>query len=106
MASAEEPAPETSVEANGLEGHRSITFSRSGKSKPVSQLQTVLEASEELGVDIPYDCRSGICGQCRTRLLGGRVVMQVTDALDPADRGNNWILSCQARCVDQVTVEA
>jgi ferredoxin len=68
--------------------------------------ETVLEASEDLGVDITYDCRAGICGLCKTKLLGGRVVMDVQDALDPVDRLNNVILSCQARCVDQVVVEA
>ena len=92
--------------ANGSEGAASITFARAGKSKPVSPAQTVLEASEDLGVDIPYDCRAGICGYCKTKLLAGRVVMDVEDALDAADRLNNVILSCQARCVDEVVVEA
>ena len=84
----------------------SVTFARAGKSKQVSAGETVLEASEDLGVDIAYDCRAGICGQCKTKLLAGRVVMDVQDALDPVDRVNNVILSCQARCVDQVVVEA
>ncbi len=94
------------VVANGSEGAASITFARAGKSKQVSASQTVLEAAEDLGVDIPFDCRAGICGQCKTRLLAGQVVMDVEDALDPADRLNNLILSCQARCVDEVVVEA
>jgi hypothetical protein len=32
--------------------------------------------------------------------------MESADALDQSDRANNIILSCQRRCVDQVTVEA
>ncbi len=92
--------------ANGSERAASITFARAGKSKQVSAGQTVLEASEDLGVHIPYDCRAGICGQCKTRLIAGQVVMDVEDALDAADRLNNVILSCQARCVDEVVVEA
>jgi len=87
-------------------GTASITFSKSKKTKEMTKSQTVLEASEELGIDIPYDCRSGICGQCKTRLISGRVVMDVRDALDLMDRSNNIILSCQARCVDEVVVEA
>ncbi len=83
-----------------------VTFARARKSKQVSAGETVLEASEDLGVDIAYDCRAGICGQCKTKLLFGHVVMDVQDALDPVDRLNNVILSCQARCVDQVVVEA
>jgi len=92
--------------ANGLEEAASITFARAGKSKPVSASQTVLEASEDLGVDISYDCRAGICGQCKTKLLAGRVVMEVEDALEDADRLSNLILRCQARWVDEVVVDA
>jgi ferredoxin len=84
----------------------SVTFTRAGKSKQVSMDETVLEASENLGVDITYDCRAGICGGCKTKPLAGRVVMDVQYALDPVDQLNNVILSCQARCVDQVIVEA
>ena len=51
---------------------------RSSSSAPTRRIQitnglTVLEAAEDAGVDIPYECRSGICGQCKTRLLTGRV---------------------------------
>jgi glycine betaine catabolism B len=86
-------------------GAASITFARARKSKHVAARETILEASEDLGVDIAYDCRAGICGQCKTKLLSGRVMMDVQDALNPVDRANNVILSCQARCVDQVVVE-
>jgi ferredoxin-NADP reductase/DMSO/TMAO reductase YedYZ heme-binding membrane subunit len=95
------PAPEA-----GKEGDASVTFARSGKSAPVPAGQTVLEAAEALGVSINYDCRAGICGQCKTKLLAGRVDMEAEDALNAMDRANNLILSCQARCIDQVVVEA
>jgi ferredoxin len=98
--------PEIAASSTDLAAAASVTFARAGKSKRVSAGETVLEASEDLGVDIAYDCRAGICGQCKTKLLAGRVVMDVQDALDPVDRLNNVILSCQARCVDQVVVEA
>ena len=49
--------------------------------------QTVLEAAEALGVSINYDCRAGICGQCKTKLLAGRVVMDAEDALDASGPG-------------------
>jgi len=48
----------------------------------------------------------GICGQCKTKFLAGHVTMETQDALTPADRANNLILSCQARCIDQVAVDA
>ena len=83
-----------------------VTFARSGKSAPIHPGKTVLEAAEDLGVNINYDCRSGICGTCKTKLLSGRVTMETQDALDPLDRENNIILSCQAHCIDQVVVDA
>ena len=84
----------------------SIRFARSGKSKPIDPDQTILEASEELRIPIPYDCRAGICGQCKVKRLSGRVAMDVEDALDLSDRRNRMILSCQARCLGPVVVDA
>src|SRR5262249_36009026 len=92
--------------AEAVNGAATLTFARSGQSFPISPPKTVLEAAEDLGVSINYDCRSGICGQCKTKLLTGHVSMETEDALTPVDRANNLILSCQARCIDQVAVEA
>jgi ferredoxin-NADP reductase/DMSO/TMAO reductase YedYZ heme-binding membrane subunit len=82
-----------------------LTFARSRKTaNPAGQ--TVLEAAEALRIPISYECRAGVCGQCKTRLLAGHVAMDAEDALDAIDRANNVILACQARCVDQVVVDA
>jgi ferredoxin-NADP reductase len=98
---------QTSVPAvTAVNGAATLTFARSRKSLPISAKKTVLEAAEDLGVSISYDCRSGICGQCKIKLLAGHVAMETQDALTPIDRANNLILSCQARCIDQVAVEA
>jgi ferredoxin-NADP reductase/DMSO/TMAO reductase YedYZ heme-binding membrane subunit len=75
----------------------SIVFKRTGKTAGWPEGQTVLEAAEEAGVDIPFECRSGICGQCKTALIAGHVTMEVQDALTAADRSNGLILACQAR---------
>jgi ferredoxin-NADP reductase len=92
--------------AEGVNGTATLTFARSGKSMPISARKTVLEAAEDLGVSINYDCQSGICGQCKIKLVAGHVAMETQDALTAVDRVNDLILSCQARCIDQVTVEA
>jgi glycine betaine catabolism B len=68
--------------------------------------KTILEIAEEQGISLPYDCRSGICGQCKTKLVSGTVTMEAEDALDPVDRANGLILACQARCRDDVVVDA
>jgi len=83
-----------------------IMFQRSGKATEIVAPSTVLEAAEDIGVAIPFECRSGICGQCKTRLLSGTVAMAVQDALTPADRSNRVILACQARAVGNVVIDA
>lgn len=83
-----------------------IHFARSRKTAPIPSGVTVLEAAERLGVALDSDCRAGICGSCKVRLLSGRVAMDCQDALEPADRAANRILSCQARCLDSVSIDA
>jgi ferredoxin-NADP reductase/DMSO/TMAO reductase YedYZ heme-binding membrane subunit len=83
-----------------------LTFALSVKSAPLAPGKTLLEISEDAGLTIDFECRSGICGRCKTRLLAGRVTMEVQDALDDEDKSNNFILLCQARSTDHVTIEA
>ncbi|MGE0665770.1 MAG: 2Fe-2S iron-sulfur cluster-binding protein [Sphingomonadales bacterium] len=75
-----------------------ITFSISGVGAPLPADQTVLEAAEEAGVEIPYSCRVGVCGVCVTHLLQGEVSMAVEAGLDPADKAQGFVLACQAKC--------
>jgi len=83
----------------------SVRFQRAGRTCEAAAL-TVLEAAEDAGVALPFECRSGICGQCKTRLISGVVTMAVQDALTPADRSRRLILACQARPVGDVVVDA
>jgi ferredoxin-NADP reductase/DMSO/TMAO reductase YedYZ heme-binding membrane subunit len=91
---------------NGAPSASSIRFARSNKQLAGVGARTILELAESQGIALPYDCRSGVCGQCKTRLLSGPVVMAAEDALDPLDRANGIILACQARCEGEVVVDA
>src|SRR6516162_4280400 len=99
-------APEGSENTNGAASTSSIRFARSNKHLAGVGTRTVLELAESLGIALPYDCRSGVCGQCKSKLLSGSVAMAAEDALDPLDRANGLILACQARCHDDVVVDA
>ena len=83
-----------------------VRFEKSGKTTEVPADLTVLEAAEECGVTIPFECRSGICGQCKTRLISGKVVMEVQDALTGSDRARGIMLACQARAAQDLVVDA
>jgi ferredoxin-NADP reductase/DMSO/TMAO reductase YedYZ heme-binding membrane subunit len=98
VAGAEEPATDGEVP--------NVEFQKAGKSAELPSDLTVLEVAEDCGVRIPFECRSGICGQCKTKLVSGRVTMDVQDALTPGDRSKGLILACQAKAVRDVIVDA
>ncbi|MBX9787829.1 MAG: ferric reductase-like transmembrane domain-containing protein [Pirellulales bacterium] len=105
-ATAHEPPAESAVPVVAPSEDATLEFSRSGRSVGDLHGQTILEIAEEAGIEIPYECRAGVCGQCKTRLLRGNVVMDAEDALDSKDRSQGLILSCQARCVNDVLIDA
>lgn len=81
-------------------------FTRSGKNAPLMPDMTVLEAAEDVGVVIPYSCRQGFCGECKTRLLSGKVTMEIEDGLSSQDKAAGYILACQAKSQSSIVVEA
>ena len=74
-----------------------VTFSLSGVSAALPENETVLEAAEGAGVEIPYACRVGQCGVCVVKLLSGEVTMAVETGLAPADKSQGYVLACQAK---------
>jgi ferredoxin-NADP reductase len=67
--------------------------------------KTLLEAAESAGAQIPSLCRSGVCGTCKTRLVSGDVEFS-SDALDPEDQAQGYILPCVAWPAGDCNLEA
>ena len=40
--------------------------------KPIDKGETILEAAENAGIILSYNCRGGACRSCMTRILSGR----------------------------------
>ncbi|MFO0940747.1 MAG: FAD-binding oxidoreductase [Pirellulales bacterium] len=84
-----------------------ISFRLSNQTVDVEPITTVLEAAEQVGVTIPWECRAGICGQCKVRCTSGRVRMDSRDALTKAEEANGFILACQSHPVsDSLAIES
>jgi glycine betaine catabolism B len=98
------PAGEPEAAAEGAIPN--VTFSVSGKVTRLLPSQTILEAGEAAGLELEFECRSGVCGTCRKRMLAGSVTMEVEDALSSMDKADRMILLCQAKASQPVTVEA
>ncbi|MEP6876205.1 MAG: CDP-6-deoxy-delta-3,4-glucoseen reductase, partial [Burkholderiales bacterium] len=60
------------------------------------------------GVGLPYGCKDGACGSCKSKLLEGRVIHGVhqSKALSADEEGAGWILTCQAAPQTDVIVES
>jgi len=65
----------------------------------VSAEQTLLEAIEAAGVDAPYLCRGGACGQCETRVLACDGELQHADHWldDDEHASNEKVMPCVSR---------
>jgi len=56
----------------------------------------LLDACAGAGLDVPYSCKSGVCGTCRAHLDTGEVRMARNYALERRDLDAGFILTCQA----------
>jgi ring-1,2-phenylacetyl-CoA epoxidase subunit PaaE len=57
---------------------------------------TVLDAAQEAGADLPFSCKGGICSTCRAKVLSGEVSMDVNYALEPEEVEQGYVLTCQS----------
>ncbi|HSW06183.1 1,2-phenylacetyl-CoA epoxidase subunit PaaE [Aquabacterium sp.] len=76
-----------------------ITIVRDGFTRVVPFAESdghILQAAARAGMDVPYSCKSGVCGTCRARLQAGEVRMDRNFALEPADLAAGFVLTCQA----------
>ncbi len=63
---------------------------------PIHKGQTILEAAQAVGADMPYACKGGVCCTCRAKLVEGNVQMMVNYALTKEETDAGFILTCQA----------
>jgi len=70
----EHPEPEPQQELGGLE-KPSYQVQYFGHEAPMvfEHAPNLLQSLEVQGVNLPYQCREGFCGSCRTRLIDGEV---------------------------------
>ncbi|MPQ77449.1 PDR/VanB family oxidoreductase [Hydrogenovibrio sp. JE_KL2] len=63
----------------------------------VNEDQSLLEALEAAGLDIPNMCRAGVCGQCITPVLEGDIEHRDEFLSEKEHNGNRCIMPCVSR---------
>ncbi len=86
-----------------------VTVQPSGRTFEVLADETILKAAIRQGVGLPYGCRDGACGSCKSHLVQGEVDLGAAyqeKALNAQERAAGWILTCQAHPKTNVVLEA
>ena len=80
----------------------------SGRQLKVMADETLLNAAIREGVGLPYGCRDGACGSCKSKLLEGRVIhgAHPQKALSNDEEAAGLILTCCAKPQSDCVVEA
>ncbi|MBX3641586.1 MAG: CDP-6-deoxy-delta-3,4-glucoseen reductase [Rubrivivax sp.] len=85
-----------------------IHLQPANRSFEVQRDEPILSAAIRQGIGLPYGCRDGACGSCKSRLLSGRVIHGAHQlrALSVAEEDAGWILPCCAAAQTDCVIEA
>ncbi len=83
----------------------SVTFSRQARTISVSAGQSILAAARAQGIVLPSSCANGLCGTCKSKLLGGEVEMRHNGGIRQREIDAGLILPCCATPLSDVVIE-
>lgn len=75
-----------------------VELKSSGEVLSVAADQSLLDALLDHGADVMYDCRSGYCGLCSTRVCAGEIDHRDTYLSDADKAAGNVMQVCVSRC--------
>ena len=85
-----------------------VTLQPANRVFTVLRDEPILSAAIREGIGLPYGCRDGACGSCKSKLLAGRVIhgAHQQKALSLAEEESGFILPCCAAAQTDCVVEA
>jgi CDP-4-dehydro-6-deoxyglucose reductase, E3 len=85
-----------------------VTLIPSQRHFSVERDEPILAAAIRQGIGLPYGCRDGACGSCKSRLVEGRVIhgAHQSKALSESEEAAGFILPCCATPQTDCVVEA
>lgn len=67
--------------------------------------QTVLDAAQAAGLDLPYSCSSGVCTTCAAKITSGRVSQEDGMGISHELQEQGYALLCVSYPESDLTVE-
>lgn len=76
-----------------------VEFVDEGRSIEVPENKPILEAAEEAGIDMPYQCRMGVCGVCSAMCVNDEAEVEQMEGmfLSDSEKEEGYILTCIAK---------
>ncbi|WP_101296793.1 2Fe-2S iron-sulfur cluster-binding protein [Halegenticoccus soli] len=82
-----------------------VEFVDEGLTIEVPEDTPILEAAEESGLDLSYQCRMGVCGVCSGLIIEGEVDQTEGMFLSDGERAEGYVLTCIAKPLSDLKIE-
>lgn len=92
------------IQATDADGAFQVKLASTGQSIAVAADQSIVEALEAAGIDVPVSCEQGVCGTCLTRVLEGEPDHRDMYLTDDERAANDQMLPCCSRSKSAVLV--
>jgi len=83
-----------------------VTFLKSDVTIDVAEDEYILEAAEDAGLRLPYDCRSGTCTTCMQRCLEGEMDQDLAFAISDEELEKGYRLICIGSPLSDIVLDA
>jgi ferredoxin len=82
-----------------------ITFTLSDRTLHCPPESFVLTAALDAGLKLPFVCRRGICGTCKSKLISGTYDMKHLGGIRPAEIEAGLFLPCCSKPLSDLAIE-
>ena len=85
-----------------------VTVQPSGRSFGVNEGEAILAAAIRQSIGLPYGCKDGACGSCKSKKLSGAVVHKPhqSKAMSEEEEAAGWVLTCSALPLSDIVLES
>ena len=58
--------------------------------------ESILDSAMEVGADVPFSCKGGVCCTCKAKVIEGKAIMTENYALSEEEVAEGFILTCKS----------